>query len=354
MVRLARETQVNKPAGAMDWLSRLTPELYLGLSPLLLGFVVFGNNIQNRMNYSADTLNVGIVQTDFDPNAKWDANRLENHLRKISQLTTEVSKPDNKDVRPDFILWPEAALPLALNNYRYTQLLTELAQGTQTTLVIGTINKHAEGYTNGVAVVTSSGIQSPVYAKRHLVPFGEYVPLASILPLRKVVPIAEDCVAGNSTALLPITSRKGQTFQAGALVCYEDVFPALAREHAQAGADFLLVVTNDAWYGREAGAYQHAAHSALLAASTGLPVVRCGNAGWSGSINATGLGHAVTQTGKPDDTIYFAGYGMAEPLIIKSKDLPHTPWVRYGDWSILLGTGLALVAIYERKRRKLN
>ena len=354
MVRLARETQVSKPAGTMDWLSRLTPELYLGLSPLLLGFVVFGNNIQNRMNYPSYSLSVGIVQTDFDPNAKWDSFRLESHLNKISQLTTEVSKPDSKGQRPDFILWPEAALPLTLNNYRYVQILTELAQNTQTPLVIGAIDKRAGGYTNGVAVVTDRGILTPVYAKRHLVPFGEYVPLASVLPLRKVVPIAEDCLAGDSTSLLPVTNRKGQTFQAGALVCYEDVFPDLAREHAQAGADFLLVVTNDAWYGREAGAYQHATHSALLAASTGLPIVRCGNAGWSGSINATGLSHAVTQSGKPDDTIYFAGYGITEPLIIKSKDLPHTPWVRYGDWAILLGTGFAAWAIYQRKRRKLN
>jgi apolipoprotein N-acyltransferase len=350
MVRLARETHVTKPASTTDWLSRLTPELYLGLSPLLLGFVVFGNNIQSRMNYPTDSLSVGIVQTDFDPNAKWDSFRLENHLQKITELTKAVALPDSKGQRPDFILWPEAALPLTLNNYRYAEMLRELSQQIQTTLVIGTIDKRGEGYSNGVAVVTDRGIQSPVYAKRHLVPFGEYVPLASVLPLRKVVPIAEDCVAGINPALLTVANRQGQTFQGGALVCYEDVFPELAREHALAGADFLIVVTNDAWYGREAGAYQHAAHSALLAASTGLPVVRCGNAGWSGSINATGLSQAVTASGQPDDTIYFAGQRRVGPIIPKPKGLPHTPWVLYGDWAIGLGTALAALAIYRRRQ----
>jgi len=351
MVRLARATQISKPASTTDWLSRLTPELYLGLSPLLLGFVVFGNNIQSRLDRPIASLSVGIVQTDFDPNAKWDSLRLENHIQTISQLTAQAAQPNSQGQRPDFILWPEAALPLSLTNYRYVQMLTELSQQTDATLVIGTIDKRSNGYTNGVAVVTGRGIQSPIYAKRHLVPFGEYVPFASVLPLRKVVPIAEDCVAGDSPSLLSISNRKGHTFQAGALVCYEDVFPELAREHALAGADFLIVVTNDAWYGREAGAYQHAAHSTLLAASTGLPIVRCGNAGWSGSINATGLSQAITQSGQPNDTIYFAGYGITGSIIAKPKDLPQTPWVRYGDWAIVLGTAFAALAMLRHRQQ---
>ena len=350
MVRLARATQVTKPASTMDGFSRLTPELYLGLSPLRFGFVVFADNAQSRRDLPQDSLIVNVVQTDFDPNAKWDSFRLESHVQKISQLTAAAAQPDRNGQRPDFILWPEAALPLALNHYRYVQMLTQLAQSSQTTLVIGTIDKRAEGYSNGVAVITSQGVQSPVYAKRHLVPFGEYVPFADILPLRKVVPIAEDCVAGDSPSLLPITNRSGKTFLAGALVCYEDVFPALAREHALAGADLLIVVTNDAWYGREAGAYQHASHSALLAASTGLPIVRCGNAGWSGSISATGLIQAVTATGQPDGTIYFSGQGRIGPITPKPKALPLTPWVRYGDWGIGIGTAFFALAVIRRRR----
>jgi apolipoprotein N-acyltransferase len=134
---------------------------------------------------------------------------------------------------------------------------------------------------------------------------------------------------------------------AGALVCYEDVFPELAREHARAGADVLLVVTNDAWYGREAGAYQHAAHSVLLAAATGLPVVRCGNAGWSGTIDSLGRTFPVTEQG----SVYFRGARVTAPVSLPRVRQPDTFWVRQGDWAVGLGGLLFALAYVWRRRR---
>jgi apolipoprotein N-acyltransferase len=146
---------------------------------------------------------------------------------------------------------------------------------------------------------------------------------------------------------LPLTTRAGRTFMAGALVCYEDVFPELAREHALAGADVMIVVTNDAWYGREAGAYQHAAHSALLAAATGLPVIRCGNAGWSGSIDALGRARPVLV----DGSVYFRGARLTEPVSLPRTRPEPTPWVRHGDWAVGLGGLLFALAYVWRRRR---
>jgi len=161
------------------------------------------------------------------------------------------------------------------------------------------------------------------------------------------VPINEDCVAGRGPNLFPITNRQGQTAIAGALICYEDVFPELAREHALAGANLLVVVTNDAWYGREAGAYQHNAHSILLAASTGLPVIRCGNAGWSGVINRFGQAKAMTQ----NDSVYFAGQSVVGPILIQ-KHPPDTFWVRNGDWAVSIGGLFFAFAYIVRRRQK--
>jgi apolipoprotein N-acyltransferase len=343
LVEAYREEAGLRPAGPMGWLRRLTPELYLGLAPIAAGF--FALIVANGAKLASDQVSFtpGIVQTDFDPNAKWDATRLQEHLALTEALTATVAAGQ----AADFVLWPEAALPLSLASDAYVARLSGLAKATETPLVIGALDRRGEGYGNAVATITADGVQKPVYAKRHLVPFGEYVPFADFLPLRKVVPIETDCVAGTGPSLLPLTTRRGHTFMAGALVCYEDVFPELAREHALAGADVLLVITNDAWYGREAGAYQHAAHSVLLAAATGLPVVRCGNAGWSGTIDSLGRAFPVLDNG----SVYFRGSRLAAPVSLPRARRPDTFWVRHGDWAVGLGGALFALAYVWRRRR---
>jgi apolipoprotein N-acyltransferase len=343
LVEFYREDAHLAPTGPAGWLRRITPELYLGLAPIALGF--FALLAANGAKLTTDKVSFtpAVVQTDFDPNAKWDANRLQEHLVLTEQLTANVAA----NQAADFVLWPEAALPLSLESDAYVSRLTGLAKAVETPLVIGAIDRRGAGYGNAVAVLTADGVQKPVYAKRHLVPFGEYVPFADFLPLRKVVPIPSDCVAGTGPSLLPLTTRRGHTFMAGALVCYEDVFPELAREHARAGADILLVVTNDAWYGREAGAYQHAAHSVLLAAATGLPVVRCGNAGWSGTIDSLGRAFPVTEQG----SVYFRGARVTAPVSLPRVRQPDTFWVRQGDWAVGLGGVLFALAYVWRRRR---
>lgn len=332
------------PAGPAGWLSRLTPELYLGLVPVGLAFLTFVSaGALGAAWDDKDEVRVGIVQTDFNPYLKWDSARLGENVELVRKLTLVAAGPGEADV----VLWPEAALPLSLEEPGYVRLLKETAGAARATLVIGAIERRGAGYANSVVAVSGDGI-TPAYAKRHLVPFGEYVPLADFLPLRKVVPIAEDCVRGEGPTLLPVTTAKGRTFAIGPLVCYEDVFPALARDHALAGADVLAVVTNDAWYGREAGAHQHAAHSALIAAATGLPVMRCGNAGWSGTIDRLGRSHPLTSGA--DRTIYFRG-GMRAASVWLPKRPEPTFWVRHGEWAPGLG-GLFLVATYVWRRRR--
>ena len=340
LIESYREDATLRPAGPMGWLRRLTPELYLGLLPVALAFIAALHEAGTKAHGAKD-VRAGIVQTDFDPNAKWDSARLQDHVETIGRLTFAAASQ-----KPDFILWPEAALPLSLESDGYLRRLQSLAKATDTPLVLGAIDRRGDGYANGVAIVTAEGLQKPVYAKRHLVPFGEYVPFADFLPLRKVVPIDEDCVAGTSAALLPLTTRRGDTFMAGALVCYEDVFPELARAHALAGADLLIVVTNDAWYGREAGAYQHAAHSVLASASTHLPMLRCGNAGWSGAINAYGYATPVTEQG----SIYFRG-GKTAASVQVVPGRARTFWVKHGDWAVGLG-GLLFALTYVWRRRR--
>ena len=328
-------------------LTGLTPEIYLGFAPVAAAFAIHldtGLDVRERLATCA-RISFAAVQTDTDPNAKWDAGRLSGQLESLRELTRDAN-----GTRPDVILLPEAAIAvLPLGHPGYLATLRDLASETGATLVLGAIEERAGGYANAIAAVGPEGVMGPTYAKRHLVPFGEYVPLADWLPLRKVVPIASDCLRGATATALTVTTREGRTVSLGPLVCYEDVFPELARDHALAGADALVVLTNDGWYGRELGAWQHAAHSVLLAAATRLPVVRCGNAGWSGSIDALGRATPALR----DGSIYFRGASELAPLSIDTTRGAHpTFWVRHGDW--IMPPALALSALLVLARRRIG
>ncbi len=287
---------------AFRHLLSVCPEFYFSLAPIFFAIANFAYAaVDYEFNYEKK-FSFKAVQTDFDPNAKWNAMLAREHWQTICDLTT---RDGNGEV--DFVLWPEAALPFSLNaGTDFEEVLKKFVAGTQTALVAGTIVDGGNGgYYNAVRVMDPRfGLAEYFVAKRHLVPFGEYVPLADVLPLRKVVPVSNDCLRGNSFDPLLVRLKNNRVLRLGALICYEDVFPQLGRECVNAGAEAIAVVTNDAWYGREAGAYQHMAHSVMQAVSLGVPVVRCGNAGWSGWISPLGQIYPMANAA---GTIYFRG-----------------------------------------------
>lgn len=341
---------------------RVCPEFYLGLAPILLSLSLFFREVTSRRATDAVLFSAAAVQTDFDPNAKWDRRRTDENVRVVRDATlaaARLARPGEvwesgapppasagKD-GPDLIVWPEAALPFPIGSPDYDGFLATLAAEARATLLVGAVKDADKGYYNGIFQVSpDGGVLSAFYAKRHLVPFGEYVPFADLLPLRKVVPIKEDSLRGENHDPLEVALRDGSTVKLGGLVCYEDIFPELARDMAARGADALLVVTNDAWYGREAGAHQHAAACAVLAASTGLPVVRCGNAGWSGYISPLGRGEPVLDA---SGSIYFRGAGRFDVYGTPAASRKPTPYVLYGDRLVAAGAGLFAFALLRRR-----
>ncbi|MDR1497177.1 MAG: apolipoprotein N-acyltransferase [Puniceicoccales bacterium] len=357
------------------FLRKICPEFYIGFLPLFAALFFFLRDVRNFHSQAENLFTLGVVQTDFDPNAKWDESRLREHRGIVRDLTLAASRLSRKtpvfDARtgtlppappsgvprtdaPTLILWPEAALPYSTDNDGYKRFLAELSAETEATLLIGGVCHEGTGYYNGVFTVTPTGVGKDYYAKRHLVPFGEYVPFADILPLRKIVPIAHDSLVGLRDVPLPVpVTHGGRTtrFNAGALVCYEDVFPDMGLDLARRGADFLVVVTNDAWYGREAGAHQHAAHSIVMAAGLRMPVLRCGNNGWSGVINPIGQATALADTA---GSIYFRGAGRFDVKVLPAALRKPSFYVRYGNWLVEFSAMLTLWAClrYRRWRAK--
>lgn len=360
----------------LAFLRSICPEFYLALVPVFASIVFFvcacvdyDNNAEKKFSFVA-------VQTDFDPNAKWSPRRVDENIyvlktlseaaAQLSQKQTCVTFPQAEallketthatDDAADFVLWPEAAMPVfyvAKNDPSgFDRFLEELSRKIKMPIVLGGIapaNGDSEGnYYNSVHVVDPRfGLTERFAAKRHLVPFGEYVPFADVLPLRKVVPVEHDCLPGNGSEPLLVRTQENRVLRLGALVCYEDVFPELGRSCVNAGAEAIAVVTNDAWYGREAGAYQHMAHSVMQAVSLGVPVVRCGNAGWSGVISPIGQIQAMKDH---SGSIYFRGAGRFD--VYGKKEYTPTYYARYGDWLVPLGAAFFAFAAILRVRKR--
>ena len=327
-------------------LQKRSQEFFLAMFLLIACLTVQMQETFNRGHYTVPFGRVAFVQPYIPTDVKWDPAKGPGILDTLEKTTLAAGA-----TRPDLILWPEAVLPWAVNaNADLKAFVESLAARTQSPLLFGSIalenvGKADERWFNGAFVATpGSGLQPHYYAKRQLVPFGEFVPLRPVLGwLKKFVPIGDDFARGTDSAPL-VVSLRGQTAVFGPLICYEDVFPDLARASALAGSDVLVVVTNNGWFGEGGAAWQHAAHAVLRAVETRRPVLRCGNGGWSGWIDEFGGVRAVltrdatgaihTEPGVAG-TIYFRG----QSVISMTRD---TRWIghpsyytEHGDWFVL-------------------
>ncbi len=383
-VELRRELHLpSTPEGSPSrFFLSFCPEFYIALAPIFISIILFAYSCFTYDNGAEKKFSFVAVQTDIDPMEKWSIAQFATNLDILRTLTLAaplltdaepqmtfpaarkalIESLQNNEAKPqkneiDFILWPEAAMPVLVlgegDDCGYGEYLEKLSKAAKTPIVAGAITaanskENPDGYYNSVHVIDPRfGLGEDFSAKRHLVPFGEYVPLANILPLRKVVPISTDCVAGTSFSPLLVRSRKNSVLHLGVLVCYEDVFPELGRACVNAGADTLAVVTNDAWYGEGSGAYQHMAHSVMQAVSLGVPVIRCGNAGWSGVISPIGQ---IQEMADKNGSIYFRGIQRFD--VYGWQDLKPTFYARYGNWLVFLGIAIFAISLVVCRRER--
>ncbi|MCC6414489.1 MAG: apolipoprotein N-acyltransferase, partial [Opitutaceae bacterium] len=273
---------------AKQGLKKRSPEFMTALMVLIFpSFLLLGGMFPQQR---ADFARIALVQPDVPQTLKWDPAQGKDIAETLEQLTLKAAKD-----WPDAIFWPEAVTPWAVRGDPYTRdFVASLSARVNTPLVLGSIaiEQHEqpdEAWYNGVFVVTPDGaVADAYYAKRHLVPFGEYVPLRPVLGwIEKFVPIGGDFSPGDDPRPLLLPMQRGLAV-IGPLVCFEDIFPQLARASVRMGAELLTVQTNNGWFGEGGAAYQHAAHSVLRAIETRRPVVRVGNSGWSGWIDEYG------------------------------------------------------------------
>ncbi len=256
----------------------LCPDFYVAFALFVALFTLF---LVSRPEPGSrePLLRVGFVQPYLKD--KWKPGRAAEHADSLRSLTQVLR-------HPDLVLWPEASTPRGMARDR--AWVEVLATKVGRDFLVGAVTKRAGLSYNSVCLVRhDEGLAPAAYSKRILVPFGEYVPVGfSWIPwLEKLVGPVGRFKAGDRPAVLPVRAGK-RGLLAGPLVCYEDIFPQLPRSTVRAGADFLFVCTNNAWFGEEGCAEQHAAHSVLRAVELRRPVIRCGNHGWSGWIDEYG------------------------------------------------------------------
>ncbi|MBI2498587.1 MAG: apolipoprotein N-acyltransferase, partial [Opitutae bacterium] len=326
-------------------LRKRSPEFMVALLLLMFSSFPFLGEIMGAQR--TRLARAALVQPYIPQNEKWDSARATEVLRTIEQVTFAA----NDRGVPDFIVWPEAVTPWALyHDPNVRPWLESVAKRTGKPLLLGSVytggdDPAAPLWYNGAFVIDPvKGLQPPGYAKRKLVPFGEYIPLRPVLGwLEKVVPIGGDFQRGHRAAPLVVPAGFNSV-PVGVLICYEDIFPGLARESVQAGAGVLAVLTNNAWFGEGGAAYQHAAHSVLRAVENRRPVLRAGNGGWSGWIDEFG---SIRATLKDDSgSVYYRG---ARTVSITGDQRWHgrlSHYTQHGDWFLLVCAALSITAYY--------
>jgi apolipoprotein N-acyltransferase len=322
------------------WTGWFSPDLYLGMAGLGCCIYVFFHALP-QPGSSEELFTAGVVQPYIPPDLKWDTDREMENLEVLERQTRFVASLEN-----DIVLWPEAAAPWPVLGYptMHARLL-RLTQEIRKPILMGGLAYEQERdlWYNGVALFApDSGMAEVFYKKRQLVPFGEFVPAPFDRIVEKFVPLDGSFEPGEGPALIDLKIEE-QTFKIGSLVCYEDIFPSLARASARAGAQVFFVATNNAWYGEEGGATQHAAHSVLRAVENRRPVMRCGNGGWSGWIDAYGTVRDVLYD--EHGSIYFRGGGSYTVSQFKVWMRQQSFYTRHGDWFVALCGGLVVVSL---------
>ena len=296
-----------------------------------------------RVLSTSDTMKVAIVQGNIPQDVKWDKAFQEGTISRYQGLTEQAVKEGH----PQLVVWPETAVPFYFGiNIDLSLKVLNIAKHNDIYLIFGSpgleYHDSKPRYYNWALLASPRGRITGVYAKEHLVPFGEYVPLNKLLFfVHRLAEGVGDFVAGEKNQkLFGVDGKK-----IGALICYEVIFPELASNRRRLGGNMLVNISNDAWFGNTSAPYQHLEMAQARAIETRLPVVRSTNTGISAFISATGRTHGIIELNRTGYRIDNVKIANLNSLYLAVRDT--VAWM-----CVICSIVVLLYTLYDRIRQK--
>ena len=285
---------------------------------------------------------VALVQGNIPGEVKWSGEHQGEILATFLALSdSAMARRGPSGQRPSLLIWPETATGSYLRKQLGQSLaLAQFANSRGVSVFSGFADYEygADGKPqawNAAGAWSPDGALSAVYAKRHLVPFGERIPFQWLVPALGRMDFGQaEWQPGKRTVLFP--SAAGPF---ACLICFESIFPSLARDDVRSGARMLVVITNDEWFGNSAALYQHAAMAPFRAVENGVPLLRCAN---------TGITEIIGPSGR------VVARAPAWTACVIAGEVPAatgpTPYTRWGDWPGVLAVFSVLALALWRWR----
>jgi apolipoprotein N-acyltransferase len=285
-----------------------------------------------------------LVQTDFPQSESYPANWMDLHAADMQQL--ESMSIDAARKTPGVIIWPEVPAPFSLQDAKFAAIANQIAhlsgEDFGEYFLVGVIDwklgpERQWLASNSAVLLDPSGQRQFTYDKIHLVPFGEYVPLRRWLTFAKSLTAGiSDFTPGHVHGVGRLPGGRFSVF-----ICYESIFPAQVRRFAANGAELLINISNDGWFGRSSAAAQHLMMARVRAIENRRWLLRDTNTGFTADVDPYGriIAHLAPFTRAELD----APYAFRSDL---------TPYTRFGDWLAwlcVIATILLLVAAFTRR-----
>jgi len=293
---------------------------------ILLPFLIFLPHLPPAQRGRETAL---LTQPNISETEEWTPESIDRMQREQVALTMRGVMVETKRP-PSMVVWPEVPAPIYYEeDPRFRSYANNLARATRAYLLIGTV-AHTPGGAplNSAALISPEGGLISRYDKVNLVPFGEYVPW----PLgfaNKISTELGDFVAGKRVVVSPVGGHK-----IGAFICYEAVLPNFVRQFAAGGAEVLINISNDGWFGQSAARYQHLAMVRMRAAENRRWILRSTNDGITATIDSAGRLRGTLP-------LYVEATSYTGFTYISER----TPYTRFGNWFVALCALMALVGL---------
>jgi apolipoprotein N-acyltransferase len=278
-------------------------------------------------------ITVGLVQGGIRQEDKWQPENAWSNVGRHLELTRDAARRGAR-----LVVWPESAVPFLYDEEpELSALLQELVRRDALYVYFGNDDRepppHARIFV-GAKLLAPDGEIAARYRKMHLVPFGEYVPLKPLFTFggrvaAKVVQEVADFTPGTEAVNVSVEGHR-----VGGYICYEAIFPALVRRFPADGAELLVNITNDAWYGTTSAPYQHLAMAAFRAVENGRYMVRAANTGITAVVDPRG--RILEQTKLFDRAVHV----REVPFVAET-----TFYTRHGDVFAYACSAIALAAL---------